>query len=133
MGYSTTYELTWEKQEGYQDKPNCEHKFDSRFCPECGTERGVQGLDDLIAQYIEGHEDIHYALETDGSTMESCKWYDHEADMKVMSDAFPNVLFKLHGEGENAGDIWNAYFLNGKSQKHKAKIMIDECDSNAWK
>ncbi len=53
--------------------------------------------------------------------------------MIAMSLAFPHVLFKLHGEGEENDDIWDAYFLDGKSQKHKAKVMIDDVDPNGWK
>lgn len=133
MGYITTFELTWEKQKGYEDTPNCQHRFDSPFCPECGIPRGVIALDDLIAEYIKGHEDgIGYALEPDGETLESCKWYDWLEDMIKMSRDFPNVLFKLHGEGEQNEDVWDAYFLNGKSQVHKAKMIIDECDPNGW-
>ena len=45
---------------------------------------------------------------------------------------WPNVLFKLHGEGDEQSDIWDAYFLDGKSQVHKAKITIDPCDSEKW-
>lgn len=53
-----------------------------------------------------------FALEFDES--DSLKWYDHEKEMKQLSKEFPDVLFKLHGEGEDKYDIWDKYFMGGK-------------------
>jgi len=58
--------------------------------------------------------------------LDSIKWYDYQDDMKNISSQFPNVLFTLRGEGEENGDIWVAYFKNGKVQQSKAKITFDE-------
>lgn len=63
---------------------------------------------------------------------ESCKWYNWKEDMIDFSRKFPSVLFRLHGEGDEKSDIWDAYFLDGKSQVHEAKIIIDPCDSEKW-
>lgn len=133
MGYETSFNLTWEKQKEFKDIPNCPHTFTSAFCPECGTAKGVVPLSDAIAVYIEDHTEMRYAIDLNGASEESCKWYEHDTDMIEMSKDFPNVLFKLHGEGEEVGDIWDSYYLNGKSQDHKAKIMIDECNPKGWK
>jgi len=35
---------------------------------------------------------------------------------------------QLFGEGEEAGDLWNEYFKNGKSQIERAKIVIETYD-----
>jgi hypothetical protein len=61
---------------------------------------------------------------------ESCKWYDYEKDMKAVSKKYPTTIFILEGEGEESGDIWKAYFLDGKMQKCKAKIIFDEFDES---
>jgi hypothetical protein len=76
------------------------------------------------------NEELQYALEQDGSTRESCKWYNHEADMRRISLLHKGVLFTLHGKGEESGDIWAKYFLNGKMQVEKAKIVIASFDSD---
>lgn len=55
---------------------------------------------------------------------DECNWYEHEEDMKNLSQQFPDVLFTLHGEGEEAGDLWNKYFRNGKMQVAKATVTI---------
>lgn len=56
---------------------------------------------------------------------DSCKWYDHEKDMKALSVQFPAYAFFLSGEGEEAGDLWKKYFFRGKMQVAKAKITYD--------
>ena len=64
---------------------------------------------------------------------EECKWYEHEDDMKEFSKRFPNVLFTLSGEGEEAGDIWKKYFKNGKVQVSKARIIVDDFEESELK
>lgn len=133
MGYETRHELSWTPQPNRQSQPNCPHTFDTPFCPLCGKPKGVIAPDKVIGDYIEANENMSYALGRDGSSNDSCKWYDHEEDMRAMSQAIPDVVFKLHGEGEENDDIWDSYYLNGKSQTHKARIVIDPLDEKAWK
>jgi hypothetical protein len=45
---------------------------------------------------------------------EPCKWYEHEEDVRKLSAEYPDVVFVLDGEGEEAGDVWRKFFLNGK-------------------
>lgn len=59
-------------------------------------------------------------------TKDSCKWYEHTEDMLKLSKKHPSILFKLHGEGEETGDIWNKWFLNGKMQVCLAEIVIPD-------
>jgi hypothetical protein len=59
---------------------------------------------------------------------DTVKWYEHEEDMKKLSLQFPDVLFTLSGEGEEAGDVWKKYFKNGKVQVAKAVLTIDAFD-----
>lgn len=73
-------------------------------------------------------EDAQYALDERGDVMESCKWYSWEKDMRDFSKRYPHLLFRLHGDGEETGDIWDAYFKAGKCQKAKAEIKIAEFD-----
>ena len=63
----------------------------------------------------------------------SCKWYDHADDMLAISNKHPNILFKVHGEGEEVGDIWDKWFLNGKMQVCEAKIVIPDFDPEQLK
>lgn len=86
----------------------------------------VKGDNSLIGELREFCEDAAYALDENGAPEESCKWYRCKDDMKRFSLLHPEALFKLHGDGEEAGDIWEAYFQNGKMQMCKAKITFDE-------
>ena len=36
----------------------------------------------------------------------SAKWYEYQEDMCALSKQFPNVIFCLSGEGEDAEDLW---------------------------
>jgi hypothetical protein len=57
---------------------------------------------------------------------DSIKWYDCEDDMKKYSKKHPNVIFLIDGEGEENGDIWKAYFQNGKMFKAKAILTFED-------
>ena len=54
------------------------------------------------------------------------KWYDDEEDMRQLSSEFPDILFRIDGQGEDPADMWKAYYLNGKEQKIFAKITFDD-------
>lgn len=56
------------------------------------------------------------------------RWYYSEEDMLLLSKRFPLMVFHLHGEGENAEDLWNAHYWNGKSQQCPAVINYDPYD-----
>lgn len=126
MGYLTSYSLEWEPQ---AMQPNCLHPKDedAKFCPECGL---PVGLTDVISAYLRENREVYYGINELGNTTEGCSWYDHEEDMLILSREFPTVIFTLHGEGQESGDNWRQYFLNGKSQKVQAKITFDEFDLN---
>ena len=61
---------------------------------------------------------------------DECKWYDNEEDMILLSKEFPDVLFKLHGEGEDNEDIWDKYFMGGKMQYCPAEVKCPPFDRN---
>ena len=105
MGYYTSYELYLESEQDYDNN--------------------------IIEEFVVNNE--IYALTEDGDTRESCKWYDHEEDLKVFSKKYPNVLFKLKGEGEEFGDIWIKYFKDGKCQVAKAIMTFPDFDESKLK
>lgn len=108
MGYYTTYSLNMENSQS----------------------EDAQRIYDFAK---EKDMDFIWGFTVDGETIETSdpmKWYEHEEEMREISRAFPHILFKLHGEGEETGDIWNEYYRDGKMQRCNAEIIIPPFDEN---
>lgn len=86
----------------------------------------IEGDNDLVAKLVNESEEARYAIDENGESEESCKWYSHERDLREFSKKHPEALFRLSGEGEEARDIWEEYYRDGKMQKCKAKIVIPD-------
>lgn len=93
------------------------------------TPEQLEALDqlDVFDNKTEGGDDRVVALEG------AAKWYYCSVDMKEFSRAFPDVVFRLHGEGEESGDLWDAYFKNGKWQECRADIIYPDYDEEKLK
>ena len=103
MGYYTNFELT--VIEGTASMFEVKTVLDD-----------VMGFpsDESIFGFENNHE-INYG-DVSLTTSDACKWYDHDEDCAAMSKQFPGVVFKLHGDGEEAGDQWDAYYKDGLCQ-----------------
>lgn len=53
---------------------------------------------------------------------DNMKWYDWKEDVEKLSLRYPNLILWLRGDGEEAGDVWKAWFRNGKSVVVKPKL-----------
>lgn len=60
----------------------------------------------------------------------NAKWYDFMEDMKKVSLLYPNTLFRLNGNGEESGDMWQCYYKDGKSQFCKSIITYEPFDES---
>lgn len=89
MGYNTYYSI---------DFPN----------------KDLYGEDLTVVASKHAVDDIEYAL-SDGSC--PFKWYEHEEDLRECSKKLPGKLIRLKGWGEDVGDMWVKYFLDGKMQR----------------
>ena len=56
-----------------------------------------------------------------------CKWYEYETDITAVSKEFPSELITVTGYGEESGDIWRGYAINGQWQKEDAVITFAPC------
>lgn len=52
------------------------------------------------------------------------RWYEYGAEMLALSKQFPKTVFKLHGERETNGDIWDAYYKNGMTCLYKLSTEL---------
>lgn len=111
MGYYTRYSLTW-------------HEVMTDYSA------------DISKAIAASETELSMAVDCEGDTVEDCKWYDHEKDMREFSKKFVGVVFILHGVGEgrldDTPDIWNKYFCDGKMQVCRAKISFDPFNSKLF-
>lgn len=98
-----------------------------------GKENTVIDENSIFEDLRNTSEDARYAIDEGGNGNDSCKWYESKNEILSFSKKYPNWLFTLTGEGEESGDIWKRYFLNGKVQEAKAKITFDEFDEKKLK
>lgn len=108
MGYNTTYKLKW----------YCEKKSKTTW----------DDISDEIKLRQDADGDFFYAVDSVGRSQDSCKWYEHEKEVSAFSKIYPDVLFKLSGEGEESGDIWKKYFKNGKVQTCRVVMTFPPFD-----
>lgn len=55
-------------------------------------------------------------------------WSSDADDMVKLSIAFPDFVFRLHGEGEASDDMWYEYFCNGKFQFCPVTLVYPDQD-----
>lgn len=77
-----------------------------------------QYLFDDVTEYV--YEVYGQDLSGDG---ESATWYGCNKNMCKVSLHFKDTLIKIHGEGEENDDIWDAWYLNGKYVQKQYKLI----------
>jgi hypothetical protein len=131
MGYYTYYTLSHESLNSEQPEtiPQCRHQAipeDAAFCHVCGESIRAVPISEAIEKFMQDAEpEAYYGVLSEG---EHCKWYEHDEPMRALSVEFPDRLFTLRGEGEESGDLWVKYYLNGKCQEAKAEITYAPFD-----
>lgn len=88
------------------------------------TPEQLEALDQLNVFDNETEEGNDRVVALEGAA----RWYDCNDYMKELSKLFPETVFKLHGEGEQNDDLWDAYFKNGKWQECRADIIYPDYD-----
>jgi len=66
------------------------------------------------------------------SVCDEYKWYDHTYDMMKISKLFPDVIFRLSGDGEEREDMWHEYFHNGQVEECRAEIKFPKPTEIEW-
>ena len=86
-------------------------------------------LDDCWTE-IENHPNYQ---EVFFDTYDDAKWYSHSDDMKAISEAYPELTFCLHGEGESRDDTWDEYWQAGKSELCSYHWTADQPSNILWR
>ena len=101
--------------------------YETRFKLTALTDRNYSQHDYLkVLAEIDPQEFSPEADSFEEEFEEPRKWYNYKNDMKKLSLAFPNTYFLLYGVGEEQGDVWKAYFCNGKNQTVKATLTFKD-------
>lgn len=106
MGYYTYYELYITKKDGKELNE-------------------LEAM--LVDKEVQKMNAFDYGNTRTGYTGENT-WYDYNKDMCLLSSKFPDLLFSLHGDGEEREDMWIAWYLNGAYMHSSAKISYDDFD-----
>lgn len=72
-------------------------------------------------------DDVEYSYMLKGMEF-NAKWYHYDRDMLSVSKRFPELLFVIEANGEESGDIWRAYFRNGKQKRIEPEMNWPEVD-----
>lgn len=79
-------------------------------------------------------EVIEAIEEMAGESLEdSTKWYDSREHMKAVSLKFPGVMLHVKGMGEENGDIWQAFYKDGRECYQKAQITFPDYTPADWR
>lgn len=101
--------------------------YETRFKLTALTDRNYSQRDYLkVLAEIDPQEFSPEADSFEEEFEEPRKWYNYENDMKKLSLKFPDTYFLLYGAGEEQGDVWKAYFYNGKVQIIKATLAFKD-------
>jgi hypothetical protein len=112
MGYETRFELT--------------------ICPK--VDEVPDALFVFLRDAVAFEGDVKQHLSHDQDVFEFVsKWRDYDKDMLAFSNRFPGVFFKLHGAGEDQGDLWDHYYLGGRIQRCPAQITYEPFDPRKLK
>ena len=84
--------------------------------------------EELIDILCEEYKEAKYAL-----SGEATIWIDHEKNLREFSKHHDDFVITLHGQGDEAGDMWVKYFKNGKIQYEPAEITFGEFDEGKLK
>lgn len=127
MGYYTYFRLEYKAL----DLEICKHENieGSNFCHVCGISLNARAEKHRLVKYLESCEEDNwwlYTLYVEAYLHD--KGWEHNNIMIDLSLKFPNILFTLHGEGEENDDLWRKYYLNGKIQVEYAQITYGEFD-----
>lgn len=97
--------------------------FDLTMLPQPAKDLEIAITRDIIALIDHISPDEVQEDEMEWFLCDSLKWYDHEKHMVEISKKYPNIVFILHGEGEEPDDMWNEYYCAGVFERVDAEII----------
>lgn len=137
MGYDVQFFLTWEWEGSFLRNdpfhPSCEHVTveGATFCHVCGQEIRSVTINEIVCNWIEGDPSGRgWLLSHDGKCINPGGWRDHEKELRELSSRYTGTLFVLTMVGEDHPDFKRKFFLNGKMQTTKGKVVFEDFDQS---
>lgn len=121
MGYDTSYNLTVRGIKNEEEFASLKEAMSGH----------AEGIDSIIGYALD--HGSYDGYEAEFSNTDCVHWYEHDDDMIAISKLFPDMTFQLSGDGENNGDIWNAYYKNGEMEYCCADCSIPDPVRIQWK
>jgi hypothetical protein len=144
MSYSTRYylqvkelekskvvsELTLDEviDQGDKEKITTKEMIEKLKKIQSGDTKKYLTEENIIADLRETNEYASYIFNSKGKSSSDITWDDYHEQMLDFSKKHPTWLFTLSGKGEESGDLWKSYYLNGKCQEAPARIVYDDFD-----
>jgi len=79
---------------------------------------------DIRAQ-IERISEYRFTFEDGVLSLTDAKWYDHRADMRHLSELFPDVKFTLHVTGED-NEQWIVDAYRGQTDQRDGEVVFPQ-------
>ena len=132
MGYYTTYKISSKGKPFTEDEIKAIEDLEEQAESLAGElkEIALKGIADKKKRQPKNTKQLVVNVLGFDPFADSCKWYEHDKHMRDISRMYPETIFILEGEGEESGDIWKKYYLNGKCQTAKAEVIIPEFDES---
>lgn len=73
---------------------------------------------------LSGYGDFYRGPVGNTVELDSVKFYECESVMRKLSAEYINVLFTVYGDGEEGGDLWVAYYKDGKGTDFMKPTII---------
>ena len=121
MGYYTNFSIEIRKAITRAEAKEIIFEINRAVNPQLENEK-----DGIFVLMDDGRiEDNEEAIwEVDGD--DEMKWYDWREDMKDIAQKYPDIEFRLEGNGEDKDDWWVALFKGDKFQIKYCVPPIDE-------
>ena len=61
----------------------------------------------------------------DMSALESCcaKWYEYGDDLRKLSEKYPDITFRVNGDGEDPSDLWQEFWRAGNRFREQVHFV----------
>ena len=115
MGYYTRFQVTWDKHEDetIEGVPyeSIDQAIEKKFNEITGIDEETFGCDYDVWDASNDYTVTFYA-----------KWYDWKKDMNELSRAYPDMIFRVSGAGEEYEDLWKSIWKDGCYEIQYAEI-----------